>query len=129
MPKRRLGRPAPLRFGRQGVAQPKGYRQPSLTGKFPNVTDTGTPPGELDRVMPRRSATVHGLLFERFAIEGMLQCSICGTCEILKMSWEEADGIKQRSVNRDLARQEPKVMKRLCVDGPVSALSIKSERM
>jgi transposase len=55
-------------------------------------------------------------LFERFAIDVMLQCSISGACEILKISWDEADGIKQRAVKRGLARKEPKVMERLCVD-------------
>jgi len=55
-------------------------------------------------------------LFERFAIDVMLECSISGACDILKVSWDEADGIKQRAVKRGLARKEPKVMERLCVD-------------
>ena len=55
-------------------------------------------------------------LFERLAIDVMLECSITGACEILGMSWEEADGIKQRAVKRGLARKVPVVMKRLCVD-------------
>ncbi|MBF8285965.1 MAG: ISL3 family transposase [Anaerolineales bacterium] len=56
-------------------------------------------------------------LFERLAIDVMLECSIRGAaCEILRISWDEADGIKQRAVQRGLARKEPKVMKRLCVD-------------
>ena len=55
-------------------------------------------------------------LFERFAIDVMLECSISGACEILKVSWDEADGIKQRAVKRGLARKQPKVMERLCVD-------------
>ena len=55
-------------------------------------------------------------LFERFAIDVMRECSISGACDILKVSWDEADGIKQRAVKRGLARKEPKVMKRLCVD-------------
>ena len=49
-------------------------------------------------------------LFERFAIDVMLECSISGACDILKVSWDEADGIKQRAVKRGLARKEPKVM-------------------
>jgi hypothetical protein len=32
------------------------------------------------------------------------------------MSWDEADGIKQRAVKRGLARKVPAVMARLCVD-------------
>ena len=55
-------------------------------------------------------------LFERFAIDVMLECSISGACEILGISWDEADGIKQRAVKRGLARKVPKVMARLCVD-------------
>ena len=39
-------------------------------------------------------------LFERLAIDVMLECSISGACEILRISWEEADGIKQRAVRR-----------------------------
>ena len=55
-------------------------------------------------------------LFERFAIDVMLECSISGACEILGISWDEADGIKQRAVKRGQARKVPKVMARLCVD-------------
>src|ERR1017187_10047551 len=33
-------------------------------------------------------------LFERLAIDVMLECSITGACSILGMSWDEADGIK-----------------------------------
>src|SRR5665647_809081 len=55
-------------------------------------------------------------LFERLAIDVMLECSISGACEILGISWDEADGIKQRAVKRGLARKTPKVMARLCVD-------------
>lgn len=55
-------------------------------------------------------------LFERLAIDLMLECSISGACDILNISWDEADGIKQRAVKRGLARKEPAVMPRLCVD-------------
>ncbi len=55
-------------------------------------------------------------LFERLAIDVMLECSITGACTILGVSWDEADGIKQRAVRRGLARKEPAVMARLCVD-------------
>ena len=55
-------------------------------------------------------------LFERLAIDVMLECSISWACEILGISWDEADGIKQRAVKRGLARKTPKVMARLCVD-------------
>ena len=55
-------------------------------------------------------------LFERLAIDVMLECSISGACDILGLSWDEADGIKQRAVKRGLARKQPVVMPRLCVD-------------
>jgi transposase len=55
-------------------------------------------------------------LFERLAIDVMRECSIRGACEILRVSWDEADGIKQRAVRRGLARKQPRVMERLCVD-------------
>lgn len=55
-------------------------------------------------------------LFERLAIDVMLECSITGACAILGMSWDEADGIKQRAVQRGLARKMPAVMARLYVD-------------
>jgi len=55
-------------------------------------------------------------LFERLAIDVMLECSIRGACDLLRISWDEADGIKQRAVKRGLARKSPTVMPRLCVD-------------
>lgn len=55
-------------------------------------------------------------LFERLAIDVMLECSITGACAILGISWDEADGIKQRAVKRGLARKQPAVLERLCVD-------------
>jgi transposase len=55
-------------------------------------------------------------LMERLAIDVMLECSISGACAILRLSWDEADGIKQRAVQRGLARKTPEVIKRLCVD-------------
>jgi transposase len=55
-------------------------------------------------------------MFERFAIDVMMECSISGSCGLLRISWDEADGIKQRAVERGLARKSPAVMPRLCVD-------------
>jgi transposase len=55
-------------------------------------------------------------LFERLAIDVMQECSLRGACELLRISWDEADGIKQRAVQRGLARKQPEVMPRLCVD-------------
>ena len=55
-------------------------------------------------------------LFERLAIDVMLECSMSGAGELLRISWDEADGIKRRAVKRGLARKSPTVMPRLCVD-------------
>ena len=55
-------------------------------------------------------------LFERLAIDMMTECSIVGACGILRISWDEADGIKQRAVKRGLERKTPEVPKNLCVD-------------
>lgn len=55
-------------------------------------------------------------LFERLAIDMMGECSVAGACEILGISWDEADGIKQRAVKRGLERKVSGVPKRLCVD-------------
>ena len=54
--------------------------------------------------------------FERLAIDVLSECSITGACAILGISWDEADGIKQRAVKRGLARKLPAVLPRLCVD-------------
>ena len=55
-------------------------------------------------------------MFERFAIDVLQECSISGACGLLRISWDEADGIKQRAVKRRLERKTPVVMPRLCVD-------------
>jgi len=56
------------------------------------------------------------LLFERLAIDVLLECSIEGARDILRISWDEADGIKQRAVQRGLNRKQDEPLKRLCVD-------------
>lgn len=55
-------------------------------------------------------------LFERLAIDVMGECSVKAACDILRISWDEADGIKQRAVRRGLARRKPEKLERLCVD-------------
>jgi transposase len=55
-------------------------------------------------------------LFERLAIDLMQECSISAACELLRISWDEADGIKQRAVARGLARKVRQVPKEVCVD-------------
>ena len=55
-------------------------------------------------------------LFERLAIDVLLECSVLGACDLLRISWDEADGIKQRAVTRGLARKPASTPARLCVD-------------
>ena len=55
-------------------------------------------------------------LFERFAIDVMLETSVTGAARILKLSWDEAHHIMERAVARGLARRTHAVPKRLGVD-------------
>ena len=55
-------------------------------------------------------------LFERWAIDVLRECSVSAACELLGVSWDEADGIKQRAVERGLLRKETRPVKRLGVD-------------
>ncbi len=55
-------------------------------------------------------------LFERLAIDLMQECSIQAATQILRLSWAEADGIKQRAVERGLARKAKEVPAQVCVD-------------
>lgn len=54
--------------------------------------------------------------FERLAVDVLKECSTNAACEILRISWDQADGIKQRAIDRGLARRNAVPMKRLCVD-------------
>jgi len=54
--------------------------------------------------------------FERFAIDVLLECSVKAASQLLRISWDEADGIKERAVRRGLRSKEPRPVKRLCVD-------------
>ena len=56
------------------------------------------------------------LLFERLAIDVLLEYSIRGACDILRVSWDEADGLKQRAVRRGLARKPARVLRRVYVE-------------
>lgn len=56
------------------------------------------------------------MLFERFAIAVLQECSISAACKLLKISWDEADGIKQRAVKRGLERKIEKVHARIGID-------------
>jgi transposase len=55
-------------------------------------------------------------LFECYAIDLMLECSISAACKLLGISWDAADGIKQRAVIRGLFRKGAQSYKKLCVD-------------
>lgn len=54
--------------------------------------------------------------FERLAIDVLKECSTSSACDILRISWDQADGIKQRAIDRGMARRTPVPLKRLCVD-------------
>ncbi len=55
-------------------------------------------------------------LFERFAIAVLQECAISAASGLLKISWDEADGIKQRAVKRGLERKEEKVCPQIGID-------------
>lgn len=54
--------------------------------------------------------------FERFAIDVLQECSTAAACEQLRISWDETDGIKQRAIDRGLARRQVEPLRRLCID-------------
>jgi transposase len=56
------------------------------------------------------------LFFERLAVEVLLACSVKKAAELLAISWDEADGIKQRAVQRGLAQQALEGLEYVCVD-------------
>lgn len=55
-------------------------------------------------------------LFERLAIDVLRECSVSAACALLRVSWDEADGIKQRAVARGLLRKQAQPVTRLGVD-------------
>ena len=56
------------------------------------------------------------LYFERFAIRVLEACAAARASELLAISWDEADGIKQRAVRRGLARRQINGLEYVCVD-------------
>lgn len=56
------------------------------------------------------------LLFERFAIQVMLKTSQRATADALGITWDEAEGIKDRAVRRGLARKPKTPPRRVCFD-------------
>lgn len=55
-------------------------------------------------------------LFERWAIDLLRECSVQGAAELLRVTWDEAWGIKERAVRRGLARRQPERAAHLGVD-------------
>jgi transposase len=62
-------------------------------------------------------------LFERFAIDVLRECSVQAGCGILRISWDEADGIKQRAVARGLAMPTPRTARSSSVRAMASLVS------
>ena len=56
------------------------------------------------------------LLFERLAIDFLRECSVTGAAALLRITWDEAWGIKERAVQRGLARRTAEPMRYLGVD-------------
>ena len=56
------------------------------------------------------------MLFERFAVQVLETCPTARAGELLRISWDEADGIKQRAVRRGLARRQIIGLEYVCVD-------------
>lgn len=78
-----------------------------------NCPDHGTVTVRVPWAEPRGRFTA---MFERFAIDVMLACSTKLAAELLRITWDESDGIKQRAVRRGLARRADEPVRRLCVD-------------
>jgi len=56
------------------------------------------------------------LFFERLAIEVLLACTAAKAAELLDITWDQADGIKQRAVVRGLALRSFDGLEYICVD-------------
>lgn len=56
------------------------------------------------------------LLFERFAIDVLLETDVAGAAKILGISWDEAHHLMQRAVQRGLARRPRTLPQRLGID-------------
>lgn len=60
-------------------------------------------------------------LFERLAIDLLLECDVSGAAGILGLSWDEAWGIQARAVKRGQARKEARVVAQIGVDEKAAA--------
>jgi transposase len=55
-------------------------------------------------------------MFERLAIELLRECSVTGTGKVLRITWDEACGIRHRAVRRGLTRRQREVVAHISVD-------------
>jgi transposase len=55
-------------------------------------------------------------LFERLAIDFLRECSVTGAAALLRITWDEAWGIKSRAVKRGLARRTAELIPYVGVD-------------
>jgi len=56
------------------------------------------------------------MLFERFAIDALLEMSVSGACRLLRISWDEAAAIITRAVRRGLKRRDLSSLRRIGID-------------
>jgi len=56
------------------------------------------------------------MYFERFAIEVLQACNASKAGELLGITWDQADGIKQRAVQRGVALRDLSDLEYICVD-------------
>ncbi len=56
------------------------------------------------------------ILFERLAIDFLRECSVTGAAALLRITWDEAWGIKDRAVRRGLARRTAEPIPHLGID-------------
>lgn len=57
------------------------------------------------------------MLFERFAIQVLLQCqTTAGACALLEITWDEAQAIRDRAVQRGQSRKAAAVVPRIGID-------------
>ena len=55
-------------------------------------------------------------MFESLVISWLLEASTSAVARNLNLTWDEVDGIRQRAVERGIARREVSELKNLCVD-------------
>ena len=89
--------------------------QTILVADVPRVKcpDHGTQTVKVPWAEPRSRFTAW---FERLAVDVLQECSTAAACDHLRISWDEADGIKQRAIDRGLRRRKAEAMMRFCID-------------